>query len=132
MMKFFQLEGAEIILLCPKKLEQNWRKFIVKHNSRFEEDRFNHTIRFHTDLQDSRLENHQDGLKIREYFQSDRPKLLVIDESHNLRNAKSDRYKFLVNTLLKANENIRVLMLSATPINNSLQDKESVQADGQG
>ncbi|MCP4109273.1 MAG: DEAD/DEAH box helicase family protein [Desulfobacteraceae bacterium] len=121
-MKFFQLQGAEIILLCPKKLEHNWRKFIVKHDSRFEEDQFNYTIRFHTDLQNKRLEKHQDGLKIREYFQSDRPKLLVIDESHNLRNAKSNRYKFLVNNILKANEDIRVLMLSATPINNSLQD----------
>ncbi|MFH1672910.1 MAG: helicase-related protein [Pseudomonadota bacterium] len=121
-MKFFQLEGAEIILLCPKKLEQNWRKFLVKQDSRFEDDQFNYTIRFHTDLQDDRLERHQDALKIKEYFQSDRPKLLVIDESHNLRNAKSNRYNYLVNTLLKKNENIKVLMLSATPINNSLMD----------
>jgi len=121
-MKFFQLEGFEIILLCPKKLEQNWRKFLVKQNSIFEDDQFNYTIRFHTDLQDSRLERHQDALKIKEYFQSDRPKLLVIDESHNLRNAKSNRYNYLVDTLLKKNENIKVLMLSATPINNSLLD----------
>jgi len=68
------------------------------------------------------LERYQDRLKIREYFQSDRPKLLVIDESHNLRNAKSNRYKFLVETILKANDNIKVLMLSATPINNTLLD----------
>jgi hypothetical protein len=121
-MKFFQLEGFEIILLCPKKLEQNWRKFLVKQNSLFEDDQFNYTIRFHTDLQDNRLERHQDALKIKEYFQSDRPKLLVIDESHNLRNAKSNRYNYLVDTLLKKNENIKVLMLSAIPINNSLLD----------
>lgn len=121
-MKFFQLEGAEIILLCPKKLDQNWRKFLVKQNSRFEDDQFNYTIRFHTDLQDNRLEHHQDALKINEYFQSDRPKLVVIDESHNLRNAKSNRFNYLVDILLKKNENIKVLMLSATPINNSLTD----------
>lgn len=121
-MKFFQLEGYEIILLCPKKLEQNWRKFLVKQMSRFEDDHFNYTIRFHTDLQDSRLENHQDALKISDYFQSDRPKLIVIDESHNLRNDKSMRYKFLVENILKPNFNVKVLMLSATPINNTLQD----------
>ncbi len=121
-MKFFQMEGHEIILLCPKKLEQNWRKYLVKQASRFEDDHFNYTIRFHTDLQDTRLQNHQDGLKIREYFQSDRPKLLVIDESHNLRNDKSERYKFLVEQFLKPNASVKVLMLSATPINNTLQD----------
>ena len=121
-MKFFQMEGYEIILLCPKKLDQNWRTYIVKQSSRFEDDNFNYTIRFHTDLQDTRLQNHQDGLKIREHFQSDRPKLLVIDESHNLRNDKSQRYKFLVENLLKANDTVKVLMLSATPINNTLQD----------
>ena len=121
-MKFFQMEGYEIILLCPKKLEQNWRKYLVKQASRFEDDYFNYTIRFHTDLQDVRLQNHQDGLLIREYFQSDRPKLLVIDESHNLRNDKSQRYKFLVDNFLKANDTVKVLMLSATPINNTLQD----------
>lgn len=121
-MKFFQLEGFEVIVLCPKKLEQNWRKYLAKQYSRFEDDRFDYTIRFHTDLQDTRLERYQDNLKIHEYFQSDRPKLLVIDESHNLRNAKSNRYKFLVDTLLKTNDNLKVLMLSATPINNTLLD----------
>lgn len=121
-MKFFQLEGDEVILLCPKKLEQNWRKYLAKQYSRFEDDRFDYTIRFHTDLQDTRLERYQDNLKIHDYFQSDRPKLLVIDESHNLRNAKSNRYKFLVETLLKTNANLKVLMLSATPINNTLVD----------
>ena len=136
-MKFFQLEGFEVILLCPKKLEQNWRKYLAKQDSRFEDDRFDYTIRFHTDLQDTRLERYQDNLKIREYFQSDRPKLLVIDESHNLRNAKSNRYKFLVETLLKANENVNVLLLSATPINNTLLDirnqfKLMVQDDPKG
>jgi len=120
--KFFQLQGYETILLCPKKLENNWRKFLSKQDSKFEDDKFDYSIRFHTDLQDSRLENYQDGLKIKEYFQSDRPKLFVIDESHNLRNDKSNRYKFLVSELLKKNDNIKVLMLSATPINNSLID----------
>ena len=119
-MKFFQLEGYQIFLLCPKKLEQNWRQYQVDHNSRFEADRLHYIIRFHTDLQDTRLE--KEGRTIARHFQSDRPKLLVIDESHNLRNAKSSRYKFLVETLLKGNDDIKVLMLSATPINNTLLD----------
>ncbi|MEM0999968.1 MAG: helicase-related protein [Bacteroidota bacterium] len=121
-MKFFEMEGHEVILLCPKKLDHNWRKYHERQGSRFEEDRLRYVIRYHTDLQDDRLERREDRLKIRDYFQSDRPKLLVIDESHNLRNAKSNRYKFLVDTILKPNADIKVLMLSATPINNSLMD----------
>jgi ERCC4-related helicase len=120
--KFFQLEGYEVILLCPKKLDHNWRNYLVKHNSRFEEDRFDYTIRYHTDLLDDRLERKHDGLKINGYFRSDRPKLLVIDESHNLRNDKSARYETLVNTILRQDAEIKVLMLTATPINNTLID----------
>ena len=47
---------------------------------------------------------------------SDKPKLIVIDESHNLRNDKSNRYKFLLEQVLKPNEDIKVLLLSATPV----------------
>ncbi|HPG35986.1 MAG TPA: helicase-related protein [bacterium] len=121
-MKFYEMEGYEVILFCPKKLDQNWRKFLHKHNSRFEQDRLNYTIRYHTDLQDDRLQRYQDGLTIEDYFQSDRPKLFVIDESHNLRNERSSRYQFLIDYLLKKNKTVKVLMLSATPINNSLND----------
>jgi ERCC4-related helicase len=55
-------------------------------------------------------------------FINEKPKLFVIDESHNLRNDKSKRYKFLVDEILSKNEEAKVLMLSATPINNSLMD----------
>ena len=119
-MKFFQLQGYENILLCPKKLQNNWQQYIKKRGSTFESDQLDFIVRFHTDLFEKRLE--RNGLKLKDYFQSDKPKLLIIDESHNLRNAKSDRYKFLVDTLLKKNQNIKVLLLSATPINNSLTD----------
>lgn len=118
--KFFQLQNYETILLCPKKLEHNWQQYLKRRGSRFEEDGFEFVVRFHTDLFENRLE--KNGLGIREYFQSDKPKLIIIDESHNLRNAKSNRYKFLVDTLLKKNDNIKVLLLSATPINNTLND----------
>lgn len=121
-MKFFEMEGYEVVLLCPKKLDHNWRKYQYRHESLFQEDRLDFVIRYHTDLQDDRLEKHQDRLKIKDYFRSDRPKLLVIDESHNLRNSKSNRYKFLVENILKQDATLKVLLLSATPINNSMLD----------
>ena len=121
-MKHFQLQGYEIVLLCPKKLEQNWRKYKKGHQSKFEADRLDFVIRYHTDLQDDRLENKQDGLKIKTYFQNNPKVLFVIDESHNLRNDKSNRYKFLVETLLEQNIDVKMLLLSATPINNHITD----------
>ena len=119
--KFFEMQGAEVIVLCPKKLENNWQRYLYRRNSRFESDRLDYVVRFHTDLQGDLLEKKADNIKL-DYFQSDRPKLLVIDESHNLRNDKSSRYKFLVKQLLEANRNIKVLLLSATPINTALTD----------
>ena len=118
--KFYQLQGRETILLCPKKLEQNWRQYLKNQDSKFEKDGFGYFIRFHTDMSVNRLESYNDrGDK---FFHSDKPKLLVIDESHNLRNDKSERYKFLIENILRKNEDIKVLLLSATPINNSLND----------
>lgn len=117
-MKYYQQQGQDVILLCPKKLEQNWRKFLKDQLSKFEEDKFDYKIRFHTDMFEGRL---QKELPL-EFFRSDRPKLLVIDESHNFRNDKSKRYQFLVEQILERNEDIKVLLLSATPINTSLID----------
>jgi len=124
-MKYFMREGYEIILICPKKLQMNWRRYLRKQMSKFESDNFDYTIRFHTDFQDTRLEtNHSDGLRIKEYFQSEKPKLFVIDESHNFRNSKSGRYRMFMDEILKHknNQNVKVLLLSATPINNNLND----------
>lgn len=119
-MKFFQLQGREVILLCPKKLEHNWNRYRRNQDSRFEKDQLDYFIRFHTDMCEDRVETYTDrGDK---YFINDKPKLIVIDESHNLRNDKSNRYKFLVEEILARNEDVKVLLLSATPINNSLTD----------
>ncbi len=118
--KFFQLQGREVILLCPKKLEHNWRRYLRHHGSRFEKDQFEFFLRFHTDMSDERLEKYND--RYDKLFNSDKPKLIVIDESHNLRNDKSNRYKFLIEEILKKNDDVKVLLLSATPINNSLND----------
>jgi ERCC4-related helicase len=134
-MKFFQLQGREILLLCPKKLEFNWRRYLRKQESRFEKDQFDYAIRFHTDMNEDRMEKYHD--RADKYFTNDKPKLIVIDESHNLRNDKSNRYKFLLENILKPNEDVKVLLLSATPINNTLNDirnqfKLMVQGDIRG
>lgn len=119
-MKFFQLQGREVILLCPKKLENNWRRYLKYQDSRFEKDQFDFFIRFHTDMHEDRVDKYTD--RADKLFANDKPKLFVIDESHNLRNDKSNRYKFLLEQILQRNEDVKVLLLSATPINNSLND----------
>ena len=134
-MKFFQLQGREVLLICPKKLQHNWHHFLKHQNSKFEKDQFDYFIRFHTDMQLDRLERYTD--RSDKLFTNDKPKLIVIDESHHLRNDKSKRYQFLIDEILKKNEDIKVLMLSATPINNSLNDirnqfKLMVQGDIHG
>ncbi len=122
-MKFFQLQGREIILLSPKKLQYNWLRYRQGQNSKFEKDQIAFSIRFHTDLQMERMEKElYKNERADVLFRNDKPKLFVIDESHNLRNSKSNRYKFLVDEILSQNEDVKVLMLSATPINNSLND----------
>ncbi len=122
-MKYFELKGYTVMLLCPKKLSNNWQQYKVGQQSRFEKDEIDFYIRYHTDLQVGRFDRYKD--RTLHYFKT-RPKLLiVIDESHNLRNDKSSRYKFLVDELLVSNNksrNVKVLQLSATPINNKLMD----------
>jgi len=133
--KFFQLQGREVLLLCPKKLENNWKRYRKHQESKFEKDQFDFFVRFHTDMSEERLEKYDD--RADKFFTNDKPKLIVIDESHNLRNDKSNRYKFLLEYVLRPNEDIKVLLLSATPINNSLNDirnqfKLMVQGDVHG
>ena len=124
--KYFQTQGYLTVLLCPKKLEENWTQYLRRHGSRFEKDEFDYVVRFHTDLQNDRLQtSYQDAT--RSYLQSKKKILFVIDESHNLRNEKSGRYQELLNTLIQNQPNlegrdVKVLMLSATPINTGLND----------
>ncbi len=121
--KYFQEQGYTTVVFCPKKLEQNWTQYQYHANSRFERDAFHYEVRFHTDLQDRRLEDNYDKLKL-SYINTIGKLLFVIDESHNLRNDKSGRYQYFVEHLLKANSSadIKVLELSATPVNNRLID----------
>lgn len=122
-MKYFELIGYKVLLLCPKKLKQNWEQYQTGNGSKFDKDDIDYSVRFHTDLQDTRLDNYSDK-KLR-YFQKQPKLLIVIDESHNLRNDKSSRYKFLVDNVLlpsQPSRDVKVLHLSATPINNKLVD----------
>lgn len=122
-MKYFQNQGREIVLFCPKKLDHNWRKYKVKNDSRFEKDKLDFNIRYHTDLTEN-LMSKPEYIKDRaDYkFINHTQKLFVIDESHNLRNDKSSRFMYLLDEIIKENEDVKVLLLSATPINNSFKD----------
>lgn len=81
-MKFYQLQGREVILICPKKLQYNWRIYQKNQNSKFEKDQFEYFLRFHTDLTDDLMEKYHD--RADKMFLNEKPKLFVIDESHNL------------------------------------------------
>lgn len=124
--KYFQTQNYLTVLLCPKKLEQNWDQYLRRCNSRFEKDEFDYIVRFHTDMQNDRMEERYTDAKL-SYLQTRKKILVVIDESHNLRNEKSGRYQELMAKLIQNNEgqenrDVKVLMLSATPINTGLND----------
>ena len=124
--KYFQTQGYTTLVLCPKKLQQNWEQYQRRHGSQFERDDLDYLVRFHTDLQDGRLERNYSEADLC-YLQRRNKLLIVIDESHNLRNENSGRYQELVETLIKKrneedNRDIKILMLSATPINTGLKD----------
>lgn len=124
--KYFQTQNYLTVLLCPKKLEQNWDQYLRRRNSRFEKDEFDYIVRFHTDMQNDRMEERYTDAKL-SYLQTRKKILVVIDESHNLRNEKSGRYQELMAKLVQnkegqENRDVKVLMLSATPINTGLND----------
>ena len=123
--KYFQTQNYMTVLLCPKKLENNWKQYLKRCGSRFDKDEFDYVVRFHTDLQNDRLEKYDDT-KL-SYLQTRKKILVVIDESHNLRNEKSNRYKELLTSLIQNKDgqesrDVKVLMLSATPINTGFND----------
>ncbi|MCI6494562.1 MAG: SNF2-related protein [Bacteroidales bacterium] len=124
--KYFQTQGYTTVLLCPKKLEHNWKQYKRRNGSRFESDEFDYIVRFHTDFQNERLENRYDDARL-SWLQRQKKVLIVIDESHNLRNEKSSRYQDLLSSLVQnqpgqEQRDVKVLMLSATPINTGLND----------
>lgn len=124
--KYFQTQSYTTVLLCPKKLEQNWTQYLKGAGSRFEKDEFEYVVRFHTDCQNDRMQDSYQTYKL-DYLQTRKKVLIVIDESHNLRNEKSGRYQALMESLIQNQPNVegrdvKILMLSATPINTGLND----------
>ncbi len=123
--KYYELRNDRVLVLCPKKLRNNWTGF--KQNSvtnRLSEDRFNYDVLNHTDLSREYGKSGDINLETVNWGNYD---LVVIDESHNFRNnvAVKDhktRYQKLMENIIKAGVKTKVLMLSATPVNNSLSD----------
>lgn len=132
--KFFELRNERVLVLCPKRLEDNWVRYTswaASRNNPFEKDRLNYAVRAHTDL--SRYEGRAGAVDLAN-FNWGAFDLIVIDESHNFRNEGRDRkdeagdvvrrsrYNRLLEEALKGGVRTKVLMLSATPVNTSLRD----------
>jgi len=123
-MKYFENKGYTVFLFCPKKLRNNWEQYQTGRGSRFEKDEIEYYVRNHTDLQNERLNAIYPDFPLTK-LQRKQKVLIVIDESHNLRNDKSSRYNYLVENVLmpqRKSREVKVLQLSATPINNKLID----------
>lgn len=123
--KYYELRNRSVLVLCPKKLADNWLNYNrnLKTNI-FAKDRFNYDVLCHTDLQRTSGESFGTPLNRINWGNYD---LVVIDESHNFRNNdvfkdRETRYQKLMNTVIKQGVKTKVLMLSATPVNNRFND----------
>jgi hypothetical protein len=127
-MKYYESRNKNILVLCPKKLQANWNTFKDNYlNNPIASDRLRYDVLFHTDL--SRDTGFSNGLDL-ERLNWGNYDLLVIDESHNFRNGgdltgddkKENRYLRLLNRVIRTGVKTKVLMLSATPVNNRFND----------
>jgi SNF2 family DNA or RNA helicase len=132
--KYFELKNDKVLVLCPKKLKENWTVYQAHINSPlnpFLADRFSYTVLSHTDL--SRDGGYSGDINL-ENFNWGNFNLIVIDESHNFRNNtpgtrdeegninRKSRYQRLMDDIVKSGVKTKVLLLSATPVNNDLRD----------
>lgn len=123
--KYYELRNDRILVLAPKKLRANWVGF--KQNSVFNplvDDRFNYDVLFHTDLSREGGYSGEIDLSKLNWGNYD---LVVIDESHNFRNkpnapTRKTRYQKLMEDIIQSGVKTKVLMLSATPVNNGFRD----------
>jgi len=123
--KYYELRNKSVLVLCPKKLADNWLNYNrnLKTNI-FARDRFNYDVLCHTDLQRVSGESLGTPLSRVNWGNYD---LVVIDESHNFRNNdvykdRETRYQKLMNAVIREGVKTKVLMLSATPVNNRFND----------
>ena len=130
--KYFESRNRTVLVLCPKKLFENWNTYRQNYvNNPLAKDRLNYDILYHTDL--SREHGRSNDLDL-ERVNWGNYDLVVIDESHNFRNGgkvstdengenpKENRYLRLMNKVIRSGVKTKVLMLSATPVNNRFND----------
>lgn len=123
--KYYQERNKSVLVLCPKKLCENWNTYKSNYNDNLlQKDRFNYDVLFHTDL--SRKTGNSNGIDLSRINWGNYD-LVVIDESHNFRNNnarkdKETRYQKLMEDVMKKGVQTKVLMLSATPVNNKFND----------
>lgn len=130
--KYYENRNRNVLVLCPKKLNDNWQTFRSNYkNNPVLNDRLRYDILFHSDL--SRDKGVSNGLDL-ERVNWGNYDLIVIDESHNFRNGgrfdnededddfKENRYARLMNKVIRSGVKTKVLMLSATPVNNRFSD----------
>ena len=123
--KYYQERNKSILVLCPKKLGDNWQTFLENYEDNLlYKDRLNYDVLYHTDLSRDRGFSNGKDLSRVNWGNYD---LVVIDESHNFRNNdprkdKVTRYQKLLQNVMKAGVKTKVLMLSATPVNNKFTD----------
>ena len=138
--KYYELRNKSVLVLCPKKLNENWITYKANYtNNPIAADRLNYDVFFHSDL--TRDKGQTNGMDLERVNWSNYD-LLVIDESHNFRNGgnidedfdisddmvedgekrKENRYQRLMNHIIRGGAMTKVLMLSATPVNNRFND----------
>ena len=130
--KYFESRNRTVLVLCPKKLYENWNTYRQNYvNNPLAQDRLNYDVLYHTDL--SRESGYSNDLDL-ERVNWGNYDLVVIDESHNFRNGgkvstdengenpRENRYLRLMNKVIRAGVKTKVLMLSATPVNNRFND----------
>ena len=133
--RYFELLNYRVLVLCPKKLSGNWTIYQASQNNTlnpFSKDKFSYNVLYHTDLGRITGKSDANGIDL-ENFNWNAYDLVVIDESHNFRGnpmekikddgtTRMNRAKWLMEKIIKSGVKTKVLMLSATPVNNNLKD----------
>ena len=125
--KYYESRNKSVLVLCPKKLSENWNTYKDNYvNNPIASDRLNYDVLFHTDL--SRSHGISNGLDL-DRLNWGNYDLVVVDESHNFRNGAGthantveNRYVKLMDKVIRTGVKTKVLMLSATPVNNKFID----------
>lgn len=123
--KYYELRNDRVLVMCPKKLRENWTLYTVNDKRNIlAADRLNYDVLNHTDLSRDRGKSGEINLETLNWGNYD---LVVIDESHNFRNnpPRKDgltRYSRLMRDIIQAGVKTKVLMLSATPVNSRMND----------